>query len=261
MKHLSIFILIVFLSLTPSKISAQISDNPIDVLTQKLLQNELLSNRFIRNFVFIKTNTFKKKAMADMDKSLAKFDDNLSYIILHLPYDKKTKEDFLKLQNLWSIYRLDVTDYNKEHYKKLILKTRKLEKYINALNKDVLIKHPAYGRNKKNISLAELAVQNGKDIDKIAAAYVLQNGLNFPDAFNYFEINSGDFNKNLKKIGKFKKLAGKTHDLILDLKTNLASIITLKDKGKYNPKMMYAYVNSYSKKTFKLLDIIIKTIN
>ncbi len=257
MKHLYLFLLLSFFSLQGK---AQISDNPLDVLTQKLYENELLSNRFIKNFVFIKTNTFKKKSMIDMDRSLAKFDDNLSYIILHLPYDRKVKDDFLKLQNLWNIYRLKITDYDKENYKSLILKTRKLEKYLKELNKVILEKHPAASANKKSINMAHLVVSNGSTIDKIAAAYVLKYGLNLPDAFDRFEIDKGALHKNLKKLGKFKPIAKDIKPLLADLKTTQESILQLVHKEKYNPKMMHAYDNAYTKKAFKLLGIIIKTI-
>ncbi len=260
MKKIYVLILVILLSFNNFKSHAQISDNPVSVLTQKIYENEMLSYRFLRNFVFIKTNTFKKKTMIDMDRSLAKFDDNLSYIILHLPYNIKVKEDFLKLQNLWNIYRLNITDYEKENYKSLIYKTRKLEKYLKELNKDILDKHPGYSPNSKNIDIAHLIVENGKTIDKIAAAYILKLGLNFPEAFNYFEIDEGDLNKNLKKIGKYKPIAKEVKDLLVDLKSTQESVFQLVKKEKYNPKMMYAYDNAYTKKAFKVLTIIIKNI-
>ncbi len=261
MKKQYILMLVLFMGLYTQNINAQISDNPIDVLVEKLYQNELLSNRFLRNFAFIKTNTFKKKTMLDMDKSLAKFDDNLSYIILHLPYDRKVKEDFLKLQNFWNIYRLNVTDYESERYHSLILKTRKLEMLIKQLNKAILDKHPAYSRNKKQIYLASLAVDNAKNIDKLAAAYVFKNGLNYPQVYDELEINTSDLKKNLKKIGKYEALKGKADSLLFDLKSTINAINDLINKGQYKPKMMYAYTNAYTKITFKLLDIILKTIN
>ncbi len=240
---------------------AQINDNPIDILSEKLAQNELLSNRLLKNFVFIKTNTFKKKAMADMDKSIALFDDNLSYIILHLPYKNKVKEDFLKLQNFWNIYRINITDFDKDNYTALIEKTRRLNKYIKQLNKDVLDRHPEFSKNKKSIEMAQLALNNGKNADAIAAVYVLKNALNIEDADSYFKYDLGSMNKNLKKISKFKILNPKAKDLAIDLKTTLESITILLKKEKFNPKMMYAYDDSFTRKTFKLLKYIIQTIN
>jgi hypothetical protein len=242
------------------QIKAQINDNPVDVLATKLYENELLSNRFFRNFVFIKTNTFKNKAMSDMDRSLAKFDDNLSYIILHLPYDKEVKDDYLKLQNFWNVYRLNITNYNSENYKRLISKTQRLEKLITELNKKILSKHPDYSAHKSLISLASLAVENGKNVDKMATAYILKYGLNVADAYNYYEFDFSGLKKNLKKIRKNKLLQGKVNDLVTDLNTTVDSIKTLIEKDKYNPKMMYAYVNAYTKKTFKLLHVIMQLV-
>ncbi len=261
MKKLYISLLVLLFGLSAQNIQAQISENPLDILVEKLYQNELLSNRFLRNFAFIKTNTFKKKSMIDMDKSVAKFDDNLSYIILHLPYDRKVKEDFLKLQNFWNIYRLDITDYESERYHSLISKTRKLEKLIVELNKTILDKHPAYSHNKKSIYMASLAVDNVKNVDKAAAVYVFKNGLHYPQITNELEINTGELKKNLKKISKFKALKGTADSLLFDLSSTADAINDLLNKGKYNPKMMYAYTNTYSKMTFKLLNLILKTIN
>ncbi len=260
MKQLQIFILTLIIGFNTSNAIAQISENPIDVLSEKLLQNELLTNRFLKNFVFVKTNTFKKKALADMDKSIALFDDNLSYIILHLPYDRKVKEDFLKLQNFWNIYRINITDFEKDNYESLVKKTYRLGKYIKQLNKDIFNKHPDYSKNKKSIEIAQLNASNGKKIDAIAAIYVLKKAFHIKDAASYFDIDMGSMKKNLKKTGKLKTLNPKAKNLITDLKTTLESIKTLLDKEKYNPKMMYAYDNVYTNKTFKLLKFIIQTI-
>ena len=258
MKQLHIIILTLLIGLNIHPISAQVSDNPLDVLSEKLLQNELLSNRFLRNFVFIKTNTFKKKSMADMDKSIALFDDNLSYIILHLPYDIKVKEDFLKLQNFWNIYRINISDFEKDNYKSLVNKTRRINKYIEQLNKDIFNKHPDYSKYKKSIEIAQLAVYNGKKTDELVTAYILKYAINF-DETGYFDIDLGTMRKNLKKIGKFKHLNPKAKALIPDLITTLESISRLLEKEKFNPKMIYAYDYSYANKSFKLLKNLIQT--
>jgi len=239
---------------------SQVNENPIEILSEKLFQNEMLSNRFFRNFVFIKTNTFKKKVMTDMDKSLAKFDNNLSYIILHLPYDKKVKEDYIKFQNFWNIYRINITNYDNKNYESLINKSKKLNKLISTLTTNILRKHKHYNNHKKMIEMTQYATENVKTIDNIAIAYVLKNGLNVDDAFDYFNIDYGSVKKGLKKIGKNKTITNVAPDLITDLKTNLQSIQSLTEKKEYAPKMMFSNVNNYSKKSFKLLDIILKNI-
>ncbi len=237
---------------------AQVNDNPIEVLSEKLYQNEMLSNRFFRNFVFIKTNTFKKKVLADMDKSLAKFDDNLSYVILHLPQNKDIKENYIKLQNYWNVYRINITNYDAKNYKSLIGKTQKLNKLISSLITSILRKHPQYGSHKKMIEMAQYNTENTKTVDNIAIAYILKNGLEMNEAFDYFDIDFGSLKKGLKKLGKNKNITALAPDLVNDLKTNLETIQSLLEKENYNPKMMYSNINNYSKKSFKLLDIILK---
>jgi hypothetical protein len=239
---------------------AQINDNPINVLTEKIMQNELLVNRFLRDFVFIKTNTFKKKVLIDMDKSLAKFDDNLSYLILHLPQNSESKDDFIKLQNLWNVYRIAITNYEKKNYKSLIIKTKKLNRQLKKLKKDVLINHKDYSKNKKFLELADYVADNEKMINGLATAYVLKGGLETPEAFDYFDTNFGFMEKHLKKLGKNKVLATSSASLINDLKNDLKSIKALSEKETFNPKMMYSNVNSYSKKSFKLLSNILQLI-
>ncbi len=261
MKPFKIIILIFAINFLSVPAFSQIPDNPIKELSEKLLQNEMLSYRFFRNFVFIKTNTFKKKTMADMDKGIALFDNNLSYIVLHLPEHHKIQQDFLKLQNFWNIYRLNITNFEKDNYQSLIVKTKKLHKFIHQLNSDILDKHPGYSTNKKPIELAKLAIENSKKTDAIAIVYVLQKGLNFPDAINYFDVDMISYKKNLKKIGKFKALNPKAKSLIDDLKAILESIKILLQKENFNPKMMYAYSNTFGKKNFKLFNYLIQTIN
>ena len=260
MKQFKIITLILLIVYNIPSLSAQISDNPINILSEKLLQNELMANRFIKNFVFIKSNTFRKKTMADMDKSIALFDNNLSYVILHLPDNKKVKEDFMKLQNFWNIYRINVTDFTKENYKSLMAKTFKLRKYIRDLNKNVFERHPQYSKNKKAIELAKLAVENSKKIDGIATAYILKNVLKVNNSDVYFDLDMASVNKNLKKIGKYKQLNTKAKDIIADLKNTAKSIYMLLHKEKVNPKMIYAYDSSFGKKNFKLFKYIIQTI-
>ncbi len=260
MKQFISLIIILFTVITTLPSIAQVSDNPFDVLGKKLLQNELLSNHFIRDFVFIKTNTFKKKSMIDMDKSIALFDDNLSYIVLHLPDNNKVKEDFLRLQNFWDIYRIKITDFDNNNYQSILVKTYKIRKFIHQLTNDIFDKHPEYSDYKKSFELAKLAVENSKKIDAIATVYMFKKGLNFSDVENYFDVDLTGIKKNLKKIGKLKGLDTRAKDIIEDLKITLESIKILLQKEKFNPKMMYAYNITFNKKNFKLFNYILQII-
>ena len=261
MKKKYIWIFILFLGLNHQTANAQITDNPINKLVEKIYQNDLLSTRFLRDFALIKSNTFKKKTISDMDKSIAMFDDNMSYIILHLPDDRKIKENFLKLENYWNIYRLHITNYESEKYSSLVLKSEKLGHLIYLLSKEIPNKHKGYSKNKKPITLVDLAVENNKNIDKMLTAYIFKSGLKHPEVIDQMDFTLDDLKRNLKKIKKYKALNGKANDLISDLSNTIDAINSLLKKDKYNPKMMYAYVNSYSKKNFKLIDMIIQTIN
>jgi len=151
-----IFTLLLLLSITHGH--SQINNNPFDHLSKSLFENELLSNRFLRNFTLIKTNTYKKRALIDMDQSLAMFDDNLSYIILHLPESGDVQENFMKLQNLWNLYRIYVTSYEKSNYAALIKKTKKLEELISDLRKEILENHDRYSQNSSAIKSIVLMV-------------------------------------------------------------------------------------------------------
>ena len=240
---------------------AQVNDNPIGELSKRLMQNEMMSQRFFRNFVFIKTNTFKKKALADMDKSLARFDDNMEYFAMHLPADNtEIKEDFDKLNYFWSLYRLSITDYENSDYEKLIRKTKKFGKLMNEFITDMLQAHEDYGKNKKALNIALLDAQNIKDIDNIAASYVLKNAVDAYRDEKVFEVDFDGIAKRLKKIGKFKKTAALTREYVADLHNLLNMIKSTYYKNTYNPRMMFSNISGFSKKSYKILDIILNTI-
>lgn len=249
-----------FLLLSISKGYSQINNNPFDRLSKSLFENELLSNRFLRNFVLIKTNTYKKRALIDMDQSLAKFDDNLSYIILHLPKDKSIEEDFMKLQNLWNVYRIQISGYEKSNYSSLVRKTKKLEELLVSLRRDILEEHNSYGRNSNTIKPVLLMIDNAKKIDKLLIYYILSNGLKAQNIPSYKDIDFSDFYKNLKKISKYKYKTKDTNEIITDLGSSLKMMESLVNKAGYKPKMLFSDANNYSKKTFLLLTRFMSTI-
>jgi len=238
---------------------AQADDNPIKELSQRLLQNEMLSQRFFRDYVFIKTNNFKKKALLDMDKSLARFDDNMNYFSSHLPQDPDVREDYEKLQGFWNVYRLRITDYDKNQYGKLIAYTKKFDELMNRFLSDMIEEHKDYSRHKKTINIAILDAENIKAIDNTASTYILKNFLEMSED-DLFSIDFDEIKKRLKKIGKFKPVAQQTHEYITDLYQTLNAIEKNYYKEDYNPKMMFSFVSAFSKKSYKILDIIINQI-
>ena len=238
---------------------AQLNDDPFDELSKRMLQNEMLTQRLLRNFVFIKTNTFKAKALKDMDKSLARFDDNMEYFAMHLPEDNDDVEkDFDKLNNFWSLYRLSITDYEKNNYDKLIRKTERFAELMDKFFNAFLPSHDEYHLYKKTVNIALLDVQNIRDVDKIATSYILQNSDdNYKEELN-FDFNT--INKNLKKIAKYKKTAALTREYVDDLFNSLKMIKATYNQETYNPKMMFSNVAGFSKKSYKILDILLNTI-
>ncbi len=253
-------IFILFLLSTISIGYSQVGNNPFDRLTKSLFENELLSNRFLRNFVLIKTNTYKKRALIDMDQSLAKFDDNLSYIILHLPKDKNIEDDFMKLQNLWNVYRIHISDYQKTNYASLVHKTKKLEELLTNLRSNILEEHKRYKLNSNTIKPIVLMVDNAKKIDKLLTYYILTNGLKSQKTPLYSTIDFGDLYKNLKKVSKYKYKTKDANEIITDLNNSLKMMKSLIDKIGYKPKMLFSDVNNYSKKTFLLFTRFMSTI-
>ena len=257
MKKTFLFILIAVISL---QAQAQVNDNPINELSLRLFQNEMLTHRFLKNFVFIQTNTFKKKTLVDMDKSLARFDDNLNYIVLHVPEKKEIQDDFMGLQEFWNVYRLFITDYENKNYKALVEKSKKFEKLTHKLTMNLLQEHPDYSANKKSINLALYDVENIKMLDKIATAYIMKGGLHVAKAYTYFNNDFDMIKKYLKKIAKYKKIAKFVAEDIEDLYTTLHSIETLYYDENYSPKIMYSQANAFTKKSYKILNIITNNI-
>ena len=256
MNRLRLLLLSLFYFAT---VQAQTNENPIGELSTRLLQNEMLTQRFIRDFVFIKTNTFKKKALLDMDKSLARFDDNMNYFALHLPDgNRELHEDYTKLKSFWNLYRLEITDYENNRYDKLIRKTKQFDKLMNEFLTDLLPLHKDYSKNKKSINTGLLDVENMKAIDNIATSYILKN--THGDGDNFFNIDFDAIRKRLKKIGKNKQISGDAREYLLDLNNMLDIIESTYKKKNYNPKMMFSNVSGFSKKSYKVLNLILQTI-
>ncbi len=248
MKKILLLILLALVSFP--QVNAQIDDNPIDKMAKALYGNDMLTYRYLRNFGFIKTNSFKQKALIDMDKSLAKFDDNLSYIVLHLPEDKDVKEDFLKLQNFWNRYRISITNYDQKNYEVLLNKTEQFRKLIKKLSEDLMPKMRTYDQNKKILGYLKKLTNNQKDIDKLGISYMFHKGLTLGNKENFYDINLSDSHKRLKKIAKKNKNVSVS--ILADLHANIKMIAGIFNRKGYHPKMFYANLNNYTRKNHKL---------
>jgi len=230
--------------------TAQINENPINELSKNLAQNEMLSKRFYRNYLFVKSNIFKDKTIKDTDRSIALFDENLSSLSLFLPENKKVEDNYLKLHNFWNIYRLKVTDYEKTNYGNLARQTHKLTKLYGDFKTSLIKLHPEYGDYKKTLSKINRIVENESLLENVAINYLLTRGLNQPDAANYYPVDLGTVKKNLKKLAKDKKLDPQLKSTLKDMIEITRNIESLLERKSYHPKLMYSYIKNISNKSF-----------
>ncbi len=253
-KNILLFI-IAFL-LTPVVSQAQIDENPINTLVNNLAQNDMLTKRFYRNYLFVKSNIFKENSIRDTDRSIALFDNNLTALSLFLPDNKDVEENYIKLQNYWNVYRLKVTDYERNNYGVLARNTDKFVELYDDFNKSTLKLHPQYGQYKKTIEKVNRIVENEKLLENIAINYVLTRGLKQKEAANFFSKDMGAVKSNLKKLGKDKKLQPELKDLLLDMQETTKNIESLLTRASYHPKLMYSYIKNVSNKSFQFVKLI-----
>ncbi len=248
----SLFLILSFLN-----VQAQIDENPINLLAKRTAQNEMFTYRFFRDFLYYKSNVYQKKTQSDLDKSIAKFDDNLNQIILFLPKDKDVEKEYLTLQNYWNVFRLDITDLQSNKVKKLATKTLRFNKLLDKFNKSILDAHPKRSSYKKKMKKINRIVECEQEIEKSAIAYVLERGMKDKTAL-YFNPNLSSVKSNLKKIFKEKKLSDEMKEHFVDMTETIKNIEILLTRETYHPKLMFAYVKSFSKRSFQVLDLVTK---
>ncbi len=253
-KHIALFVFI--FTLLPVHLRAQVNENPINTLVYNLAQNDMLTKRFYRNYLFVKSNIFKEKTIKDTDRSIALFDKNLSSLSLFLPHNKKVEDNYLKLHNYWNIYRLKITDYEKDNFGILARNTRKFVKLYDDFNISLIKLHPQYNDYKKNLSKVNKIVENEKLLEDVAINYLLTRGFNQKDAAQFFSIDMGTVRSNLKKLGKDKKLSPELKDLLADMRETTKNIESLLSRDSYHPKLMYSYIKNISNKSFQFVKLI-----
>ncbi len=251
-----IFLLILLTSSLAGK--AQINENPINELTRNLAQNDMLTKRFYRNYLFVKSNIFKEKTTKDTDKAIALFDENLSALSLYLPENKKVEENFLKLHNFWNVYRLKVTDYERDNYGTLARNTHKFTKLYEDFKTSLIKLHPDYSAYKKILSRLNRVVENESLLENIAIRYLLKRGLKQPEAAQYFPEDMSSVKSNLKKLAKDKKLSPELKGIVADMIEITKNIEALLSRDSYHPKLMYSYIKNISNKSFQFTKIITK---
>lgn len=251
-----LFFVIVFLSFFSYKLSAQINENPVNELVQNLAQNEMLTKRFYRNYLFVKSNVFKEKTIKDTDRSIALFDENLTALSLYLPDSKKVEDNYLKLHNYWNVYRLKVTDYENENYGMLARNTDKFVKLYEDFKTSLLKSHPDYSSYKKTLSKVNKIVENENLLENAAIDYLLKRGLNQPEAAQFFSVDMGTVKSNLKKLAKDKKLDPELKTTVIDMMEITKNIESLLSRESYHPKLMYSYIKNISNKSFQFVNTL-----
>jgi len=251
-----ILLLVVFITFTSKTIQAQIEEHPINQVVKQMAENEMFSVRFLRNFLFIKNNIFKQKVIKDMDLSIAKFDDNLNQLTLLLPKDKKLEEKYLKLQNFWNIYRLKITDYEEKNIESIIAKTLQLNKLLSDFQDELIDKIPGYDDYRKQYKNIKKISEYEREIEKIAIVYVLSNGMKLEKIANkHFDTNLGSVKNHLRKLLKNKKIPKELKEnYYSDMSETVKNIEVLLNRKAYQPKLMFSYLQTFSNKSFKLMD-------
>ena len=237
---------------------AQEDENPIGELSKRLYENEMLANRFLKNFVLAKSQVFKTKIMSDFDKSLALFDDNISYISMHLPDDNKIRDKFMSLQGQWNVFRMAIIDLEQKNYKTIVNSTLMLESECKSMREELLSKHPKYDDNKKIFKYIDYVVENTKRIDGVVINYVFKNQLNFPAIEKAITVNFSAIEKNLSKLAKYKNLQDKRN--VTDLANSLKMIENIYNNQNDRPKLLYSNTKYFSKKSYILFYELINQI-
>ena len=236
--------------------NAQINENPINELTKNLAQNDMLTKRFYRNYLFVKSNIFKDKTVKDTDKAIALFDENLSAVSLYLPKIKKVEDNYLKLHNYWNVYRLKVTDYERKNYGMLARNTHKFSKLYNDFESNLIKHHPDYSSYKKTLSKVNKVVENENLLENITINYLLTRGLDQSEMAHFFPVDMSTVRSNLKKLAKDKKLAPELKENVADMIEITKNIESLLSRDSYHPKLMYSYIKNISNKSFQFIQNI-----
>ena len=253
-----VFFSFALLILFSSTAFAQEDENPIGELSKRLYENEMLANRFLKNFVLAKTQVFKSKIMSDFDKSLALFDDNIAYISMHIPDDNKIRDKFMSLQSQWNVYRMAIIDLEQKNYKKIVNSTLMMRTECTAMREELLSKHPKYDDNKKVFKFIDYVVENNKRIDEVVISYIFKNQLNFPEIDKAISIDFSAIEKNIGKLTKYKKLQDKRS--LTDLSNSLKMIENIYNNQNDRPKLLYSNTKYFSKKSYLLFYELINQI-
>jgi len=247
----------ILLLLYGTSMSAQQDRVKFGTLLKGLFENEMLSQRFYKDFLLVKANINKTKAMSDLDKSMARFDDNLSYVASYVTSHKEIENDFTELQNYWNLLRMSMLDFDDDSYELQVSKLKNLDKLsINLLEK-ILKKDDLADTNSDQIKMMKLVTKNIRQADKILITYLLEKKFK-QDLSDKFDVDLSGVKKNIKKISKYNNHQfGK---ITKDLSNNVLTIESLLDNELYHPKILMSNLIIFSKKNYQIFSNLIGSL-
>lgn len=253
MKKTYILLLLLFIG-TGFTVRSQDVINPVNKLVQASYENKMFSYRLLMDYILVKNNVYQKKIINDIDKILARYDDNLLYIAKFAEKNKDTKKKFINLQLFWNDYRILFIDFDNTDLNKLIKYTDNFAKYNDELTLSVLETNKVKDKYKKQLETLDLLAVLNNQIDQLLINYFLKNHTKN----QLYNVDTKAIQKTLKKLSKTE--TGKNNiNIIEDLKNTISVIESLYSKEN-NSKQMYSNVNYFTKKTFILMKQILSNI-
>ena len=254
MKNKLIISFIAFL--LSANMVAQQDKVKFNMLTKSLLENKMLIYRFYKDYLLVKANINKKKAFADLDRSMARYDDNLSVISAYISY-KKYDIDLEKLLNYWSLHRMSLLDFENENYNLQVSKLVNLDKISTRLIEKVIKEEDLFDDNSDAIKVLKLLTQNIRQSNKVMIKYLLDEKFH-QEIADKIEVDLSKMKKNLIKIGKYndRQFSSKVQDLI----TNIDSIESLIDDKTFHPKMIISNISIFNKKNYLIFSNLINIL-
>jgi hypothetical protein len=225
-------------------------------LAESLFENEMLTYRFYKDYLLIKANINKKKAFADLDKSMARFDDNLSNIDNYFS-DEDVRSDIEELQNYWNLHRVALLNFEDENYSLQISKLQNLDKLMIKLIEKVIKNVDLFDENDDVVEILKMTTQNIRQSDKIIIKYLLDKKFH-QKASEEIDVDLSRVKKNLKKIAKYNKhqFSSKIDDLVI----NINSVETLLEDDTFHPKMIMSNASVFSKKNYLIFSKLINSL-
>jgi len=251
-KTIILLILIVF----TRQASAQNVINPVHNLIKSTYENNMFSYRLFRDYTLIKSEIYENKIMADIDNTLSRFDNNLSYMTHFVTDNKNTQKHYMNLQLFWNNYRILILDLDNVGVEQFFNQTEQFSKLNEELAASIIEKRKLNSTYKDEINTLNVLVTLTNDIDKLLINYLYENELSKKE--QPYKIDIKSINKHINKLSKTKY--GKINQPVInDLRDNL-SIIESLYPVKNNSKQMYSNINYFTKKIFILMNRVLSTI-